>query len=417
MVWKRVFLTLLIYAGIPGVLAAQSPTLELLLQLMEQRNPALQALQAGARAEAWRPDQVGALPDPTVGISYLPLPVVTARGEQRSQWRLEQAFPFPGTLRLRKEQAIARSEASKARYEDARVNLAYLLQRTYYTGYRIAETRRYILEYQQQLTLFEEAATSLYSVGKSPQQAILKAQLERNTLENRLLQLSRQEADVRQQLRRLLNDPSFPTDTLSWQLPPWDALPSADSLVALAFARHPEVRRLTAEAEAARKQIALRQKRFYPDFKVSLQYIDIANRGPTPSTTGQNALAIGVGLRLPLQRRALHAGLEEARLRLQQVQHQLEDLRTQLQTAIYQRVEQLEEVDQQLELLREMLLPQADMTLEATLAAYQTGRASFLDLLDAERMRFSLQLQRIELTQERFVLRAALARLTGRTRI
>ncbi len=412
MLWKRVLWTLL-GLWLPTLLYAQSHPLENLLHELEQRNPGLQALRVGTQAAALRPVQEGALPDPTMGLTYLPLPVVTARGEQRSQWRLEQAFPYPGTLRLRREVAEARTLASEALYEQTRLNLAFALQRAYFTGYRIAKVRRLIQTYQEQLRLFEEAAASLYSVGKSPQQAILKAQLEHNTLDNRLLQLARQEYEVVQQLAQLLNNPSFPADTLSWQLPPWTPLPPVDSLITRALHQHPEMRRLEAEYQAADRQVALRQKKFYPDFRVSVQYIDIANRGPVPSTNGKNALAIGLGLRLPLQRRALRAGLEEAQLRLQQIRHRIEDLRIQLQTAIRERMTQLQEVDQQLALIRETLLPQADMTLETTLAAYQTGRVDFLDLLDAERMRFSLRTQVIELEQERYTLRAELARLTG----
>ena len=68
-------------------------------------NPTLAAARLDARALAQRGVQVGALPDPTASVMVAPYPILTARGTQRSQWRVEQRIPWPGTLSLRRDVA------------------------------------------------------------------------------------------------------------------------------------------------------------------------------------------------------------------------------------------------------------------------------------------------------------------------
>ena len=43
-----------------------------------------------------------------------PYPILTARGTQRSQWRVEQMLPWPGTLGLRRDAADAAADAASA---------------------------------------------------------------------------------------------------------------------------------------------------------------------------------------------------------------------------------------------------------------------------------------------------------------
>ena len=96
-------------AAVPTVRAQAPDTLRLdaVLGALYADNPTLQAARLDARALARRGDQVGALPDPTASVMVAPYPILTARGTQRSQWRVEQMLPWPGTLGLRRDAADA----------------------------------------------------------------------------------------------------------------------------------------------------------------------------------------------------------------------------------------------------------------------------------------------------------------------
>ena len=94
---------------------ALADTLDLstLLETIRDNNPDLRASRLEADALALRRSQVTSLPDPKASITYQPYPLFTARGTQRTQWRVEQAVPFPGKLGLKGDIADFGAEIAK----------------------------------------------------------------------------------------------------------------------------------------------------------------------------------------------------------------------------------------------------------------------------------------------------------------
>jgi len=363
-----------------------------LLNTVRADNPSLQASRIRVEALGQRRRQVSALPDPKVMFTYQPFPVVTARGTQRTQFRVEQMIPFPGKLGLKGE--IADLTASVAGYQtDAFAqDLELQVKQAYYDLYRIHRQTGLIRDFQDKMRDFESVATTQYEVGRGMQQSILKAQVERNTLEKQALDLSRQERTAAETLGRLLNHPvALPEAAVPVEVSPIPDQP-LDTLMQVALRRRPEAGALESAAIRADTGIALARKAFMPDFGVNFTYFDIGAADVPPSADGRNALALGVAIQVPIQRGRLHAGLEEAQLRRRQVDAQQEALETSFRTRIADMLSRMEQESEQLSLYREALIPQAETTLETTLSAYTTGRTDFLNLLDAERMLFMLRM-------------------------
>lgn len=366
-------------------------SLDALLEEVQANNPSLRAARLEAEALSTRSRQVSALPDPTVMIGYQPFPLLTARGTQRSQWRVEQMVPYPGKLGLQGDIADLSAEVAGFEAETFEEDLLFEVKQTYYELYRIQQQEALILAFQDRLQNFADDAAVQYAVGTGMQQAILKAQLEGNTLSRVTLDLAERRRTAAETMARLLDRPTseaFLAD-IRLEAPPFPRLDEA-ALLEIAFRERPEVEALDAAARRADAQIALARKQFKPDFGLSLTYFDVGAGDVPPTATGRDALAIGAAIKVPLQRGRLRARLEEARVRRSQVEARQEALETSFQTQIADLVSRLREEAQQLALYREALIPQAETTLQATLSAYTTGRTDFLDLLDAERMLFSL---------------------------
>jgi outer membrane protein TolC len=68
---------------------------------------------------------------------------------------------------------------------------------------------------------------------------------------------------------------------------------------------------------------------------------------------------------------------------------------------------------QQIERFRQVMLPQAEQSLQSTLAAYETGRSDFLSLIDSYRMVQMLKMDYYMLVGEYFANVAQLERATG----
>lgn len=393
---------------------APSPLdLKTLIADVRARNPSLHAARLEAQALGTRRRQVSALPEPTAGMVYQPVSVVTARGFQRTQWRVEQQFPFPGTLGLRGDVADLHATVASFEADAFEHDLVLRLKQTYYDLYRVQEHDRLIADFQEQLRDFEDVAATQYEVGTGMQQAVLKAQLERNALSIRRDKLAEQRRSALEAMARLLYRPDTTslTGEVTVTLP---ALPADEEIfLQTALAQRPEVDALNAAQQRVERQTALARKAFWPDFAVSLTYFDIGHTDVPPSADGRDAVAISAGIKVPLWRSKLRATLEETQLKQRQVEAQMEALRTDIRTQVADLTHQLERQQHQLDLLQEALIPQAETTLESTLSAYTTGRTDFLNLLDAERMLFTLRLESIDTRTRLLKTAAALERTLG----
>ncbi|MDT7858033.1 TolC family protein, partial [Rubrivirga sp. S365] len=315
---RAVLLACLAVPALAPSARAQAPDtlrLDAVLSAVYADNPALAAARLDARALARRGDQVGALPDPTASVMVAPYPVLSARGTLRSQWRVEQPFPWPGTLGLRRDAAAAAAESARYRAEATALDLARAATVAYAALYRTQEAAAAVRAFQARLDAFAEAAAVRYEVGRGPQGAILQVQLERQRLAERLLDLDRRREAAVQVLARLLDRPGLAvTGRVVAEAP---ALADVAALDALALSLRPELAAAEAAVVQADAEVALAQRAFYPDLGVGVVYTDVGAADAPPTATGRDALGVMVSARIPLQQGRMRARLDEARLRRQ----------------------------------------------------------------------------------------------------
>lgn len=369
--------------------------LDSLLQAAERTNPSLRAALLRAEVRALKTPQASALPDPTVqGTGHL-YPIVTARGPQRSQWQVRQSIPFPGKRGLRGEVATLGAKVAEADAEALAHELALGIQTAYYELYRVQKREELIRAFEEELRQFESAASTRYEVGDGSQQAILKAQVERGRLEMRREKLRSERESAVQSLARLTGreDLRGPDQTVEVAAPS-ELHSGAQTKNEAAVEMRPEADALQRRIERAETETTLARRAFWPDFTAAIQYTDVRRGDLTPTMTGRDALNLSIGITIPLWRGKKQARLDEAQVERHRAEAQLDDFRLQVRTKVRDLREQLRREQRQLTLLDEQLLPQAETSLEATLSAYKAGRTDFLDLLDAERTLFQLQLDR-----------------------
>lgn len=385
-----------------------------LIEIARIHNPDLTASRLEAEALSWRAGQVASLPDPEISFTYQPLPIYTARGIQRSQVRIEQRVPYPGKLKLKASIADLKAEGADFEALAFEDDVVMQIKQAFYELYRIDQQQDLIISFEQRLEDFELGATAQYVVGTGLQQAIIKAQLERNTLSRQLLLLAQQRRTAVETLTRYTNQ-AVP-DSVQAIVP--DELPDVSglnlvSLYEQALGRRPEVDRLAIAAVQNDAEKVLAQKAFLPDFGFSVTYFDVGTSDIPAAADGRDALALGVSVQLPLQRKNRQARVEETEVRRRQIAARQEALETVIQTGLADLLSGLNLEAEQIALFRDALIPQARITQEATLSAYTTGRIGFLDLLDAERMLFNLQSGYVDTRVRYLKTIAALERTLG----
>jgi outer membrane protein TolC len=395
-----------------AVATAPSLRLDSLLAAAARGNSSLQAARLRAEARAERGAQTGALPDPTVGATAFPFPIVTARGEQRTQWRVQQSFPFPGARSLRREVADLGADMADADAQALEQTLALRIRRAYYTLVRVQAHERHIRRFQANLEQFEQAATAQYEVGEEGQSALLKAQIERQRLQTRLEGLAAERESALQTLARLTGREDLAQRDAAVSVPDRPAAGRADADAAVD--RRPEADKLRRQIEQSEREVDLAQKAQWPDFTVGAQYVDIAAADLTPTMNGRDALTVSVGVRVPLWRGKQAAAIEEARIEQRRAEATLADFRLEVRTRLADLQQQMTRQRRQLRLLEDTLLPKAETALETTLSGYRTGQTDFLALLDAERTLFQLRLQRASVFARLLKTEAEWERVAGR---
>ena len=397
--------------------SAQTPqaipdTLRLEAVLAElHTSPRLRAARLGAGALAIEAVVSDAWPDPSISLTVQPFPILTARGSQRLLFRVEQMLPWPGTLSRRREVADGNAAIAGAEVHVLLADLSLQVQQAYIRLARVQAIEALIRGFQERLGTFAEAAAIRYEVGRGPQAAILRLQLESNRLETRLLGLDAERHLARSTLARLIDRPDLVADAVV--VDPV-TLPAFDSaLVSFARRERPERNVLDARAQRQEAEIELAKRAFYPDIGASFTYFDIYADEALPMGDGRDALAIGLSVKIPLDRASRQSRLEAARMRAAQVEAELDAFNVEIDTQIEALRFAAGQEQDQLALFRTRLLPQANVTIESTLATYTTGQADFLTLLDAERARFELQIAEAEAEARYATIAAQLARALG----
>lgn len=388
------FLVLLLTSG--SAWCAEAPEgrgleLEPLLNEARERNPAIMAAREQWQGAGEMVAVRRALPDPQLSYSYLLENVETRVGPQRHVLGIKQKFPFYGKRDLRAEAAAKEAEAAQAAYEAVRQEVIRRVKNAFYDLFYTWKIIDITLAEKAVLKRFEQIALTKYATGKGGQQNILKVQVELSKLEDRLLEL----ADLRQRTEAVLNAlldrpaeqplerPSEPRMRAFYYL--------QDQLFRLAEAHRPELKQTAAWIGKSEQIYRLAQKEYYPDVTVGATYIEVGE-GPLPvSDNGQDAFNVMFSINLPIWREKLASGLRGAARLREASRRRREDVRNRVLAEVKDTYFRIQTARETVSLYRNVLVPQAEQSLRSAEAGYITGEASFLDLLDAERILLKIQ--------------------------
>ena len=138
----------------------------------------------------------------------------------------------------------------------------------------------------------------------------------------------------------------------------------------------------------------LAEKGYRPDFKVGFTYTLVDPRDDTPGRlqppegNGGDIFGIQGGITLPIWRKKLAAGVEEAVEVRTAAEEAKRDILADIEAAIGDLTQRVPLSWRQLRLVEDVLTVQAEEALESAQAGYITGTLNALDLLDAEHVLF-----------------------------
>jgi outer membrane protein TolC len=381
-----------------------------------ENNPALAAAQAEARAAALRAPQVKALPDPTLGVVVFAETPETRVGPQEWTLMLSQSFPWGGKLSLKQQAALLRTASFEARVEAKRLELITEVRRLAYDLAFLDRREEITRDLRGHLLQHEEIARVRYSTGVGLGQGVVKLQAEITRVEQQLLDIETRRSALQAQINALRDRRA--SEPLPRLILPEVAVVRIDpeELIERALAFRPELAAAEAEIARATALAELAGKDRRPDFSVGLSYTGVGRRedpagiAMPPEDNGKDIFAVQGGITLPIYRKKLRAGEDEAAELVIAAQQSRRATATAIEGSLGDLMERLPLNWRQLRLLEDLLILQAEEAVESAGAGYVAGTLNALDLLDAEHVLFE---SRIAVARAHADYLIALARLEG----
>lgn len=340
-----------------------------------EASPTIRALAAETEAARDAARSAGALPNPMAMGGVQNLNDDLSNDMMMTMYMLGASQSFlPGAQRRSLERA---ADSAIGALESTRLALSAEVARDARAAWiEIAsiDERRAIIETVLSLTdAIVASSRARYETGSVIQADILRAQLVKSDLQHTLLALEGDRKIAAATLRAMLDlgaDAEIPRLRLAHGRPATPPLPAIG-------ADHPAIASLQAEVDRRNAEIDLAKSATRPEWSVEASY------GYRPEANGM--ITVLGRVELPVRRKAaIEPRIREAIARRDAAQQRIEELRRSLteQAAIAAAV--LEQANAQLAFHHEVLVPQAKMAFDSTLAAYQTARADFDALLGSE---------------------------------
>lgn len=352
-----------------------------LIQEALARNPEIVVARKRWEASSHRIVQARTLDEPTLSVQWWNAPESFNLGRaDNTIIGLSQKFPFPGKLALR-EAVVGRSAdmAEQALRAKERELIARLKQ-AYYDLFLAHKAIQIHAEQMDLLKQFVEIANAKFRTGKGSQVDVLKAQVELSTLHQQLPVLEQRRDSAQGVLNQLLDrDPRFPL------APPQEPREGRfdrdlEDLYRAAAAARPELRAADFAVQRNEQSRALALREYYPDISVDVQRFQ---NYQTP-----NGFGAMVSINLPFAfwaKPKYDAAVQEAGAAVAAARAEQRTLENLTRFQIRDLLAKIRANWEVAVLYRTTVLPQAEQGVEAARAGYRTGRAGFLDLIEADR--------------------------------
>ena len=351
-------------------------------QIALARSPEISvAARLVAVAEAHVP-VAGALDDPMAMYRGwgIPLQQPWNFNDAENMFSISQTFLAAGKRSLRTSVAQSDVDVAKAQLDQVRLDIRVRVHKAF-DDLLLAQNEMQI--HHQHVAIARqaiEAARIQYTVGKGPQQDMLKAQVALTSLAEHMIRFDHDASLAQARLNTLLGRDPDTQVRVAGEFAVVDALPEARTLDTMALQTRPDL--MAAEQAAARSHTeqTLAKKAYVPDFTVSGGYMLM----PAGSATRNDYMVEG-SINLPwLNRRKHDAEIAEATARTTEQDAELSALRNVAFGQIQEALVEAQAAQKLARVYHDQLRPQAEATLESSVIAYENDKTSFLDLLDSQ---------------------------------
>jgi outer membrane protein TolC len=302
-------------------------------------------------------------------------------------------IPWLGKLRAQADAATAESRAKYSAFEGVVLQTAYDVKQGYYQLWFLDKKIAVDREMLQLLSELERIARARNETGQATLQDVYRAQIEADRLKTEIANLEDSRSSLLAQFKAALGltrDQPNPPLPVRFEATTLDL--SEEQILDTAFARNPQLKAMEAEVRQAQASLDLARKSKLPDVTIGSS-VDVK---ATPWLYWPQATVT-----LPIWRDKVAAEIAAAQAGKRATQARLAAGQINLTVEFAEKSYAYREVNRNLGLLREQLIPKAQRSLEIARSAYLSGKTDFFNLLDAERSLLEFRLAEIDARTQR----------------
>ena len=346
-------------------------------------NPAIKEAENRWRAAQERARQANAWDDPRIaGDSrvrrYVDVPPNAFMDQSLA---VEQLIPITGKNLVRGRAAAA---ASLSIFEEVRRAELDVIARARTSFFRLANAYEQLEINSQNLVSLRQIADisrSKYETGVESAANVLVAETDYSKLLETRRDLERSLSDAESQLNTLMNRDAFAPIGAPVAVSINEANLSLSGLRAITLAQRPEVNMARAKIDNEKSKLQLARRAWIPDPALMV-------KGQRYNDTSQavSELDAGVSFTVPWVNPGKYsAGVREARASVAAAEQGFDREQKEALRLLRDQLEKIETTHHHVDLFRDKLVPQARQAFEATRLSYESGKATFLDWISAQR--------------------------------
>jgi outer membrane protein TolC len=372
---------------VSGSFTQETPDKQLneLIALAIESNPEIEYSYNQWKASQYKSDFASKLPNPVFTYGYFFESVQTRTGPQESKFSLKQKIPFPGKLGLKRKAAESLSSILKEKYSLIKQKIIRDIKKVYYDIFYIDKAIQTSQEEKSILESIEKVVMRKYELNLAAQQEVLKTQFEISKLIEKLKLLDRNRKSLISKLNKILNSKNM-------QISPIQDITVADfdaklkDLKDISLSKSQDIAAARLYMEKTSKEQKLSKKSYFPDFTLGADYIQIGKYNSSISDNGKDAIMGMISVELPLWFGKINADVKTKEELYKSAEKRLEEIKNkkvyELEDIYFKITTQTDIVN----LYKTALIPQAQQTFDSAKIGYQSGKVSFLDWLDSQRM-------------------------------
>ncbi len=393
--------------------AALGSNLKGLLNYAREHSPELAATRLEADAAHERAGYAAALPDPVLRTELFDItnmgttsPRVLPSQTGSTRYLLMQTVPWFGKRNLQREAADAQAAQASGQVTASWADLASRIKQTYAMGYYAASSEQLTQETLLLLDGLEQIAQTRYANGLGAEQDVIRVQVEKTMLRSELIALQMDVHHAHTRLNALLSRPvdAALAEPLQRAIPPAASLDEA-ALQERMLARNPQLQIAEAGIQSAEKNRELAYNNRYPGFTFGV--------APNQYRESVRSWDLMIELNIPLQQSSRRAQERETEAMLSASSARKAAVVNEISSGLSESLAALEAARRTESLIATRLLPQAELTYQSALAAYETGKVDFAMLIEAERQVLKSRQQRLQAQTDMQLRLADIEKLLG----